>query len=171
MKEASLFLLVVIMVSVAAYFKGKSDGASAVAPPDTVTVTHTVSIPSKPSIILKPVPVKYDTSYFTQRLEQITSKLDSVKNRADSLESLLTTYLEPFGGEVFDSLHTSTATLHYRAIGVAFPMDRSISIALDSISLRVPEVTITQTVQEPVPWYEKPLYILAGLGLGLLVAR
>lgn len=158
--KIGLSICMVVLLA-AAFYAGGEYRRSQPVPVDTVTVTHTVQIPSKPSVILKPVLVPYDTVRFLAQIQ-------SLKNRADSLESLLTTYLEPFGGEVFDSLHTSTATLHYRAVGVAFPMDRSISIALDSISLKVPEVTITRTVEEPIPWYEKPVWFLAGIGVGLL---
>jgi hypothetical protein len=146
---------------IAVFFAGRSYGQREVSPPDTVISIQKIPVPSKPVVILKPMPVYYDTTVFL-------SRIDSLIATSDSLRSLLTTYLEPFSGESSDSLRAGLATLHYRAIGVAFPLDRSISLALDSITFDLPETIITREVEVPQPWYEKPVWFLAGAGVALL---
>lgn len=154
-------LLVVICVG-AGYYAGHSAGQREISPRDTVEVTRTIEVPAKPAVILKPIKIYYDTTIFV-------SRIDSLIATADSLRSLLLAYLPPFSGESTDSLRAGLATIHYRAIGVAFPLDRSISFALDSITIDLPERIITQTVEIPEPWYSDPLWFVGGIGAGFLL--
>jgi hypothetical protein len=148
---------------VASYLRGKADGQRELSPPDTVRITRTIPAPSKPVVILKPIKVYFDTTVFI-------SRIDSLIATSDSLRTLLTTYLTPFSGASADSLCAGPATLHYRVVGVAFPLDRSISIGFDSISIDLPETIVTRTVEVEPPWYEKPLWFIAGVGGGFLLS-
>jgi hypothetical protein len=154
-------LILAVAICIGIFFAGRHYGQREISAPDTVFSMREIPVPSKPVVILKPVPVYYDTTVFL-------SRIDSLIATSDSLRSLLTTYLEPFSGESSDSLRAGLATLHYRAIGVAFPLDRSISLALDSITFDLPETIITREVEVNQPWYEKPVWFLAGAGVALL---
>jgi hypothetical protein len=167
---AVILIVILSICIIASYLKGKADGQREISPPDTVISTREIPVPNVPAKPMRAAVVSYDTTHFVQRIQELTSKFDSTANRADSLESLLTTYLEPFSGESTDSLRAGLATLHYRAVGVAFPLDRSISIGFDSILIDIPETIITQTVEIAEPWYENPAYFAVGLGIGILAS-
>ncbi len=163
MKWYVIALVLFVLCVIGSYFKGKQDGHRPLVPPDTVIQYVPQYIPQTP-IPVKPTPATYDTLKY---LKQI----DSLLALKQSLEETLREVAEPYQVNAQDSLDIHGIRLTYSLSALAEPASRNLSVWLDSAVVNLPEKIVTITVEEEIPWYERPLYfIVGGLTGGLAIS-
>lgn len=62
-------------------------------------------------------------------------------------------------------------TVHSEFLFPEIQFNHKINYAKDSIKTIIQTITVEKVTIEPRPWWEKPLYIIAGVGAGYLIGK